>query len=59
MPCSRGLAKGTTRLANFSTGADPHSTLGCMEALGAKVQVLEDKTNPGGRIGGGVAARST
>jgi 3-phosphoshikimate 1-carboxyvinyltransferase len=32
-----GLAEGTTRLANFSTGADPHSSLGCMEALGATV----------------------
>lgn len=32
-----GLAEGTTRLSNFSTGADPHSTLGCVEALGAKV----------------------
>lgn len=32
-----GFAEGTSRLANFSTGADPHSTLGCMEALGAKV----------------------
>lgn len=32
-----GLAEGTTRLTNFSTGADPHSTLSCMEALGAKV----------------------
>lgn len=32
-----GLAEGTTRLSNFSTGADPHSTLACMEALGAKV----------------------
>ncbi len=32
-----GLAEGTTRLTNFSTGADPHSTLGCMEALGATV----------------------
>ncbi len=32
-----GLAEGTTKLSNFSTGADPHSTLGCMEALGAKV----------------------
>jgi 3-phosphoshikimate 1-carboxyvinyltransferase len=33
-----GLAEGTTRLSNFSTGADPHSTLSCMEALGAKVK---------------------
>jgi 3-phosphoshikimate 1-carboxyvinyltransferase len=30
-----GLAEGTTRLSNFSTGADPHSSLACMEALGA------------------------
>src|ERR1700712_1776807 len=32
-----GLAAGTSHLANFSTGADPHSSLACMEALGAKV----------------------
>jgi 3-phosphoshikimate 1-carboxyvinyltransferase len=32
-----GLAKGTTRLSNFSTGADPHSSLACMAALGATV----------------------
>ena len=32
-----GLAEGTTRLSNFSTGADPHSSLACMEALGATV----------------------
>jgi 3-phosphoshikimate 1-carboxyvinyltransferase len=32
-----GLAHGTTRLANFSTGADCASSLGCVEALGAKV----------------------
>ena len=34
-----GLAEGTTRLQNFSTGADSHSTLGCMRALGAQVAV--------------------
>ncbi len=33
-----GLAEGTTRLSNFSTGADPHSSLACMAALGAKVE---------------------
>lgn len=33
-----GLAAGTTRLSNFSTGADPHSSLACMAALGAKVE---------------------
>ena len=32
-----GLAEGTSHLSNFSTGADPHSTLACMAALGAKV----------------------
>ena len=39
-----GLAEGTTRLSNFSTGADPHSSLACMEALGATVVQKEDKT---------------
>jgi 3-phosphoshikimate 1-carboxyvinyltransferase len=33
-----GLAEGTTRLSNFSTGADPASSLACMEALGAAVK---------------------
>jgi len=32
-----GFAEGTSRLTNFSTGADPHSSLGCMEAMGARV----------------------
>jgi 3-phosphoshikimate 1-carboxyvinyltransferase len=39
-----GLAEGTTRLSNFSTGADPHSSLGCMEALGARIVHKEDRT---------------
>jgi 3-phosphoshikimate 1-carboxyvinyltransferase len=34
-----GFAQGSSRLTNFSTGADPHSSLGCMEAMGAKVAV--------------------
>ena len=33
-----GLAEGTSRLSNFSTGADPASSLACMEALGATVK---------------------
>jgi 3-phosphoshikimate 1-carboxyvinyltransferase len=37
-----GLAEGTSRLSNFSTGADPHSSLACVEALGAKVVRRED-----------------
>ncbi|MGC9292803.1 MAG: 3-phosphoshikimate 1-carboxyvinyltransferase [Acidobacteriaceae bacterium] len=36
------LASGTTRLRNFSTGADPHSTLACVEQLGARVAHEED-----------------
>jgi 3-phosphoshikimate 1-carboxyvinyltransferase len=32
-----GLAHGKTRLTNFSTGADCASSLGCVEALGAKI----------------------
>jgi 3-phosphoshikimate 1-carboxyvinyltransferase len=36
------LADGTTRLTNFSTGADPWSSLGCAEALGATVTRTDD-----------------
>ncbi len=36
------LAAGTTRITNFSTGADPWSSLGCGEALGATVAKTED-----------------
>ena len=32
-----GFAEGTSRLTNFSTGADPHSSLACMKAMGATV----------------------
>jgi 3-phosphoshikimate 1-carboxyvinyltransferase len=35
-----GFAEGTSRLTNFSTGADPHSSLGCMAAMGAKVATV-------------------
>jgi 3-phosphoshikimate 1-carboxyvinyltransferase len=38
------LAQGTTRLHNFSSGADPWSSLGCSEALGATVVKQEDGT---------------
>lgn len=31
-----GFAKGTSRIANFSTGADPQSSLACMQDLGAQ-----------------------
>ena len=38
-----GLAEGVSTLANFSTGADPHSTLACMAALGAGVEQVDSK----------------
>src|SRR5215475_11116067 len=31
-----GIAEGTTKLENFSTGADCSSTLGCLNALGVE-----------------------
>src|ERR1700692_3371931 len=39
-----GIAEGITHLSNFSTGADPHSSLACMEALGATVLHNPDRT---------------
>jgi 3-phosphoshikimate 1-carboxyvinyltransferase len=37
-----GLAEGVSRITNYSTGADCHSTLGCIRALG--IEVREDGT---------------
>ncbi|MGC1783030.1 MAG: 3-phosphoshikimate 1-carboxyvinyltransferase [Acidobacteriaceae bacterium] len=36
------FAEGTSHLINFSSGADPHSTLACMEQLGARVEHKEN-----------------
>ncbi len=36
------IAEGTTRLSNFSTGADCASTLGCLRQLGARIQRSEN-----------------
>lgn len=47
-----GLASGTSKFANFSTGADPHSSLACMEALGAKVVRQADGTIEVTGVGG-------
>jgi 3-phosphoshikimate 1-carboxyvinyltransferase len=46
-----GFAEGTSRITNFSTGADPHSSLGCMEAMGASVKTdgrVTEVTGTGG-----------
>jgi len=32
------IAQGESKIANYSTGADCQSTLGCMQALGAKIE---------------------
>src|SRR6516162_9557218 len=32
------IAQGATRVRNYSTGADCHSTLGCMRALGIEIE---------------------
>ena len=37
-----GFAGGVSHLSNFSSGADPHSTLACMQALGASVEKQPD-----------------
>jgi 3-phosphoshikimate 1-carboxyvinyltransferase len=48
------FAEGTSRFTNFSTGADCASTLACMQALGARVQKMDDGsvevTGVGGRV---------
>jgi 3-phosphoshikimate 1-carboxyvinyltransferase len=33
-----GIAEGTSKIANYSSGADCQSTLGCMRALGAEIE---------------------
>jgi 3-phosphoshikimate 1-carboxyvinyltransferase len=38
-----GIAEGVTTIHNYSTGADCQSTLGCMAALGAKVERQDGK----------------
>ena len=37
------LADGISHLKNFSTGADPHSTLACLAALGAEIEATEPR----------------
>lgn len=46
-----GVAEGTSKITNFSTGADPHSSLGCMVSLGAKATVSKNEVEVTG-VGG-------
>ena len=43
------IAEGTSTLKNFSSGADPHSTLGCMQSLGIVVEKNEGEVKVHGR----------
>ncbi len=52
-----GLASGTTRLANYSTGADCASTLACVAALGATVERREAEVSITGTGGHFTAPR--
>ena len=38
-----GIAEGVTTIHNYSTGADCQSTLGCMSALGVKIERIDGK----------------
>ncbi|HYL75260.1 MAG TPA: 3-phosphoshikimate 1-carboxyvinyltransferase [Bryobacteraceae bacterium] len=38
------IAEGTTKIQNYSTGADCQSTLGCVRALGAEVEARDGST---------------
>jgi 3-phosphoshikimate 1-carboxyvinyltransferase len=44
------IAEGTTRLTNFSTGADCASTLGCIRQLGCAVRNVDGRIEIDGRV---------
>src|SRR5438045_3685203 len=43
------IAEGVSRIHNYSTGADCHSTLGCMRALGIEIKVSGTEVEVSGR----------
>lgn len=43
------IAEGTSTLKNFSSGADPHSSLGCMESLGILIEKADGEVKVHGR----------
>jgi 3-phosphoshikimate 1-carboxyvinyltransferase len=53
------IAEGTTKIANYSTGADCQSTLACVRALGAPVQKDNGTVNIEGRGLEGLRAPDT
>src|SRR5579859_1365741 len=46
-----GIAEGTTRLRNFSTGADCASTLACLQSLGVRITKDDGQLSIEGRAG--------
>src|SRR5215469_15125547 len=44
------IAEGTTRLANFSTGADCASTLQCLRQLGSAIGTVADGAGTGSQV---------
>jgi 3-phosphoshikimate 1-carboxyvinyltransferase len=50
-----GIAEGTSKIANYSTGADCQSTLGCMRALGAEIETKDGVVSIRGRSLDGLA----
>jgi len=53
------LAEGTTKIQNYSSGADCHSTLGCVRALGIDVEVNDREVVIHGRGLDGLRAPTT
>jgi 3-phosphoshikimate 1-carboxyvinyltransferase len=51
-----GIAEGITKIRNYSTGADCQSTLGAMEALGAKIERKDNEVWIHGCGAGGLKA---
>ena len=43
------IAEGTSTLKNFSSGADPHSSLGCMESMGIVIDKADGEIKVHGR----------
>src|SRR5258708_12605354 len=39
------IAEGTSRIANYSTGADCQSTLACLEGLGVRIERSQDEVH--------------
>ena len=50
------IANGTSKLHNYSSGADCHSTLGCMRALGIEIEVAGSDVTIHGKGPSGLSA---